>query len=62
MMLRIADTTSFSAIDKQKMLLSSDVGHFSLIRALHLADTITLMNGAFSSLPGSELTWIQRAN
>ncbi|KAH6891005.1 hypothetical protein B0T10DRAFT_560278 [Thelonectria olida] len=33
------------AIDKQKMLLSADVGHFSLIRALHLADTITLMNG-----------------
>lgn len=33
------------AIDKQKMLLSSDVGHFSLVRALHLADLITLMNG-----------------
>jgi CDP-diacylglycerol--serine O-phosphatidyltransferase len=33
------------AIDKQKMLLSADVGHFSLVRALHLADLITLMNG-----------------
>jgi CDP-diacylglycerol--serine O-phosphatidyltransferase len=44
------------AADKQKMLLSSDVGHFSLLRALHLADLITLMNGfcgvmsVFSSL------------
>ncbi|KAI5466487.1 putative peptidase family-domain-containing protein [Mariannaea sp. PMI_226] len=35
----------FVAIDKQKTLLSSEVGHFSLIRALHLADSITLMNG-----------------
>ncbi|EGR49079.1 hypothetical protein MKX07_006896 [Trichoderma sp. CBMAI-0711] len=33
------------AIDKQKMLLSADVGHFSLVRAMHLADLITLMNG-----------------
>jgi CDP-diacylglycerol--serine O-phosphatidyltransferase len=32
-------------MDKQKILLSSDTGHFSLIRALHLADLITLMNG-----------------
>lgn len=31
--------------DKQKVLLSSEVGHFSLIRALHLADLITEMNG-----------------
>ncbi|KAF4121538.1 CDP-diacylglycerol---serine O-phosphatidyltransferase [Geosmithia morbida] len=31
--------------DKQKMLLSADVGHFSLVRAMHLADLITLMNG-----------------
>ncbi|PTB44727.1 tyrosine/serine/threonine protein phosphatase pps1 [Trichoderma asperellum] len=44
------------AIDKQKTLLSADVGHFSLVRAMHLADLITLMNGAcgvmsiFSSL------------
>ena len=44
------------AIDKQKMLLSADVGHFSLVRALHLADLITLLNGfcgvmsVFSSL------------
>jgi CDP-diacylglycerol--serine O-phosphatidyltransferase len=32
-------------MDKQKLLLSADVGHFSLIRAFHLADLITLMNG-----------------
>lgn len=32
-------------MDKQKMLLSQDVGHFSLVRAMHLADLITLMNG-----------------
>lgn len=32
-------------MDKQKMLLSSDVGHFSLVRAMHLADLITLLNG-----------------
>jgi len=33
------------AEDKQKILLSSDTGHFSLIRAMHLADVITEMNG-----------------
>ncbi|KAK0384318.1 hypothetical protein NLU13_8406 [Sarocladium strictum] len=33
------------AQDKQKMLLSENVGHFSLVRAMHLADLITLMNG-----------------
>ncbi|KAM4057964.1 CDP-alcohol phosphatidyltransferase domain-containing protein [Hirsutella rhossiliensis] len=33
------------AMDKQKTLLSADVGHFSLVRAMHLADLITLMNG-----------------
>ncbi|KFA72360.1 hypothetical protein S40288_05577 [Stachybotrys chartarum IBT 40288] len=37
--------TSFEGADKQKMLLSSDVGHFSLIQALHMADLITLLNG-----------------
>ncbi|AEO60239.1 hypothetical protein MYCTH_2309299 [Thermothelomyces thermophilus ATCC 42464] len=31
--------------DKQKLLLSTDSGHFSLIRALHLADLITELNG-----------------
>ncbi|KAL1899112.1 CDP-diacylglycerol-serine O-phosphatidyltransferase [Sporothrix stenoceras] len=42
--------------DKQKILLSTDPGHFSLIRALHMADFITELNGAcgilsiFSSL------------
>ncbi|KAJ4291544.1 CDP-diacylglycerol-serine O-phosphatidyltransferase [Collariella sp. IMI 366227] len=34
------------SIDKQKLLLSADVGHFSLIRALHMADLITELNGA----------------
>jgi CDP-diacylglycerol--serine O-phosphatidyltransferase len=34
-----------TAQDKQKVLLSADVGHFSLIRALHLADLITELNG-----------------
>ncbi|KAF4980086.1 hypothetical protein FZEAL_3836 [Fusarium zealandicum] len=49
-------SSSDGGMAKQKMLLSADVGHFSLIRALHLADLITLMNGAcgilsiFSSL------------
>lgn len=32
-------------MSKQKMLLSADVGHFSMIQAMHLADLITLMNG-----------------
>ena len=36
------------AIDKQKTLLSADVGHFSLVRAMHLADLITLMNGIYT--------------
>jgi len=42
--------------DKQKDLLSAETGHFSLIRAMHLADLITELNGAcgvlsvFSSL------------
>ena len=30
---------------KQAMLLAQDAGHFSMIRALHLADLITEMNG-----------------
>lgn len=34
-----------SSYDKQKLLLSADAGHFSLIRALHLADFITALNG-----------------
>ncbi|KAI9738213.1 MAG: CDP-diacylglycerol-serine O-phosphatidyltransferase [Cirrosporium novae-zelandiae] len=31
--------------DKQRILLSSYSGHFSLVRALHLADMITELNG-----------------
>ncbi len=33
------------AYDKQKILLSSEAGHFSLVRALHMADYITELNG-----------------
>lgn len=36
---------SGGAQEKQKMLLASESGHFSLIRALHLADLITELNG-----------------
>ncbi|KAJ5477943.1 CDP-alcohol phosphatidyltransferase [Penicillium desertorum] len=38
--------------EKQKMLLSSDHGHFSMVKALHLADLITEMNvmSVFSSM------------
>ncbi|KAJ4388146.1 CDP-diacylglycerol-serine O-phosphatidyltransferase [Gnomoniopsis smithogilvyi] len=38
-------TTALTSTDKQKTLLSSETGHFSLIRALHLADLITELNG-----------------
>lgn len=31
--------------DKQKDLLAADTGHFSLIKAMHLADLITELNG-----------------
>ncbi|CAL3971727.1 unnamed protein product [Diplocarpon coronariae] len=31
--------------DKQKRLLSEDTGHFSLIKAMHMADLITELNG-----------------
>jgi len=31
--------------DKQKVLLAQDTGHFSLIKALHLADLVTELNG-----------------
>lgn len=49
----------FTAIDKQKTLLSADVGHFSLVRAMHLADLITLMNGGFplSLVPLATFDW-----
>lgn len=37
--------------DKQKRILQSqNAGHFSMIRALHLADVITLGNGT-STIP-----------
>ena len=34
-----------TAYDKQKDLLSKETGHFSLVRAMHLADLITELNG-----------------
>jgi len=47
-----ATTTNFpTAVDKQRRILEqTDPGHFSMIRALHLADLITLGNGTFSVL------------
>ena len=51
-----AGDTNSPVVDKQKLLLSTDAGHFSLIRALHLADFITERNvfcgimSVFSSL------------
>lgn len=33
------------AQNKQAILLAQDAGHFSLIKAMHLADVITEMNG-----------------
>ncbi|ERF76440.1 hypothetical protein EPUS_07320 [Endocarpon pusillum Z07020] len=43
------------AQEKQKMLLAADTGHFSMMKALHLADLITEMNGfcGFMSLLSS---------
>lgn len=40
-----ASLTFVKAQDKQKRLLEQETGHFSMVRALHLADLITLMNG-----------------
>jgi hypothetical protein len=46
----LADQPNTAATDKQKrMLEDSDPGHFSMIRAMHLADLITLLNGQYSS-------------
>ncbi|KAI1180986.1 hypothetical protein F4777DRAFT_596168 [Nemania sp. FL0916] len=51
-----AGAGSEPSYDKQKVLLSSTTSHFSLLRALHMADYITELNGAcgimsvFSSL------------
>lgn len=39
------DNKDLKVSDKQVKLLSQDVGHFSLVRALHLADLITELNG-----------------
>jgi len=41
-------TRSRASDDKQKDLLSSETGHFSLVRAMHLADLITELNGNYS--------------
>ncbi|ROT42712.1 cdp-diacylglycerol-serine O-phosphatidyltransferase-like protein [Sodiomyces alkalinus F11] len=42
--------SDLSPPDKQKLLLSADTGHLSLVRAMHLADLITLCNGACGTL------------
>ncbi|KFY14687.1 hypothetical protein V491_05950, partial [Pseudogymnoascus sp. VKM F-3775] len=39
------DSKTEDVVDKQTTLLSEETGHFSLIRALHLADLITELNG-----------------
>jgi hypothetical protein len=36
------------ADDKQARLLSQEAGHFSLVRALHMADFITELNGTLT--------------
>ncbi len=38
------------AYNKQKDLLSSTTGHFSLLKALHMADYITELNGKKETL------------
>ena len=48
-----AQPSSAPGQEKQKQLLESDSGHFSMIKALHLADAITCMNCKFPSLPVS---------
>ena len=56
---------SLPAQDKQVRLLSSpNPGHFSLIRAYHLADLITLMNGfcGFMSITSSMRYCIDPSN
>lgn len=45
-----------AALDKQKILFSPNAGHFSLIRALHLADLITELNG-LSLLSSRPIVW-----
>lgn len=42
---RPSSSLSDGSHEKQKRLLASDSGHFSMIRALHLADLITELNG-----------------
>ena len=49
-------TDTHTAVDKQTRLMNDpNPGHFSLIRAYHLADLITLMNGfcGFMSITSS---------
>jgi len=52
---------STAAVDKQKKLLSEETGHFSLIRAMHLADLITELNGIDSrdTLKGSKVLIVE---
>ncbi|KAJ5972040.1 CDP-alcohol phosphatidyltransferase [Penicillium vulpinum] len=46
------ESLHFPGQEKQKMLLSSDHGHFSMVKAMHLADLITELNvmSVFSSM------------
>jgi len=50
----VKEVTKDKGEDKQKMLLSQDAGHFSMVRALHLADLITCGN-LFSGF--QSITW-----
>ncbi len=49
----VADDVCTVGTEKQKKLLQENVGHFSMIKMLHLADLITELNGILllSSLP-----------
>ncbi len=49
----IADDACTVGMDKQKKLLQGNVGHFSMIKMLHLADLITELNGTPPHLPPS---------
>ncbi|THC95024.1 hypothetical protein EYZ11_005500 [Aspergillus tanneri] len=48
--------------EKQKMLLSSETGHFSMIKALHLADLVTELNGFCGGKPVLDLPSIPLGN
>jgi len=45
-----------TGVDKQVRVLAQDDGHFSMIRALHLADAVTALNGSSFFHPPSLYT------